>query len=560
MTQQRSCPICGGSHFTNQEVLWQELIQKWELAPHEVDYINRQQGRTCDSCGVNWRSLALASAIMAEFGFEGLFHDFVTSPAIRNVKTLEINGAGMLSPWLAAFPLHTRVDYPSVDMQKMPFADGSFDLVIHSDTLEHVPDPLAGLSECRRILSKHGRCIFTIPIIVGRLTRASNTEHPSFHGNPSNPPDYQVRTEFGADAWCSPVRAGFEACKMHAWEFPSAVTIVAHSSNASDSRSNTGSDQIAPQALDLERGSPKTPSPSPFNSPSIETVKNSPSPKFTGERLLPSLDGAIVEEHLHRYATAVAWSQHKDILDLACGDGYGANLLAANARSVIGIDIDPETIHHAQKRYQHPNLRFLTADCRELPLDDASFDLIVSFETIEHIHDQEKFIREMRRVLRPDGVLLISTPDPAVYRVGQPPNPFHVKELSRQDFLQLLRTSFQTVSLADQRIWNGSLIVPESSHDRSGNFQSMTGDFHQIQFTPGLIRPMYVIAAATNRSTLPEWVWGAFTTQEKNASTLLDEVQRRKVELEAIRQSLSWRLTAPLRWLGEKLGAHPSQG
>jgi len=112
-------------------------------------------------------------------------------------------------------------------MQRLPHADESFDLVVHSDTLEHVPDPVRGLAECRRVLRDGGACVFTVPIIVGRLTRSRAGLPPSYHGEAAKGDAYLVHTEFGADAWRWPLAAGFADCRIVSLEHPAAHALIA---------------------------------------------------------------------------------------------------------------------------------------------------------------------------------------------------------------------------------------------------------------------------------------------------------------------------------------------
>jgi ubiquinone/menaquinone biosynthesis C-methylase UbiE len=137
---------------------------------------------------------------------------------------------------------------------------------------------------------------------------------------------------------------------------------------------------------------------------------------WTGERLVTTCHRPLVFEHVHRYAVACALAEGKRVLDIACGEGYGANLLARTASKVVGVDVDPTTIEHARRKYRDRNLEFSVGDCLEIPCADQSIDLVASFETIEHIADHERFLSEIKRVLAPGGLAMISSPDKAAYR------------------------------------------------------------------------------------------------------------------------------------------------
>lgn len=224
----RPCLVCGNNEYIYRDVLWHELIESWQLSHEEVEYINRQQGLCCSKCGSNLRSIALAGGILKSFGYEGLLCDFVTSPEASEVKIVEINEAGALGPFLEKMPYHRLVQYPDYDMTKLEIDSDSCDLVLHSDTLEHVKDPILGLSECRRILTNHGRCIFTIPIIVGRLSRSREGLSKSYHGAMETlDAGLIVHTEFGSDFWKYVLEAGFSTSTIYCIEYPSAIAIEA---------------------------------------------------------------------------------------------------------------------------------------------------------------------------------------------------------------------------------------------------------------------------------------------------------------------------------------------
>lgn len=222
------CIVCGEQNFSFRKVLWLDLVNEWQLSPHEVDYVNRQQGFHCTTCGNNLRSMALADAILRTHSFSGTLAQFVASDSGRSLKVLEINEAGGLSPVLKKLPNHQLVRYPEYDMTNLAFESGTFDLVIHSDTLEHVPNPERGLSECRRVLRSNGKCIFTVPIIVDRMSRSRAGLPPSYHGQSGVPANDQVVcTEFGADAWQTVLKAGFRSCEIFSLEYPAALAIIA---------------------------------------------------------------------------------------------------------------------------------------------------------------------------------------------------------------------------------------------------------------------------------------------------------------------------------------------
>jgi len=144
------------------------------------------------------------------------------------------------------------------------------------------------------------------------------------------------------------------------------------------------------------------------------------------------------------------------VLDAASGEGYGtAMLAAASASGVVGVDSAPEAVAHAREKY---GLDYREADVAELPFPDASFDLVVSFETIEHVADADRALAEFRRVLSEDGILVISTPNPAEYRVE---NPFHVREYGTEEFRELLRGHFRNVRLLYQQSWLLSSVLDD---------------------------------------------------------------------------------------------------
>ena len=169
------------------------------------------------------------------------------------------------------------------------------------------------------------------------------------------------------------------------------------------------------------------------------------------ERIVPDeTEPGIVALHRKRYEFALPFCDGRDVLDGACGAGYGSALLATRARRVLGVDRSVEAIAYARRRYVADNLEFAEMDLLALGLPAASFDLVCAFETIEHVDDRERYLAEVRRVLRAGGVYLVSTPQVA-RTTEAPANPFHRVEYSRDDFEALLRRHFGSVELYGQR-------------------------------------------------------------------------------------------------------------
>lgn len=221
------CTCCGSKDLATRKVLWQELVREWRLSAYETQYIDRQQGLKCLRCNSSLRTMALALAICRCYGHNGTLVQFIEEEKTRRLRVLEINEAGGLTQFLSRLPSHTIRRYPDVDMRQLPYAEKSYDLVVHSDTLEHVPHPIAALTECYRVLAPGGYCAFTIPVIVDRMTCSREGLPLSYHGDPGQcAADLAVQTEYGCDAWKHLILAGFQECRLITPEFPSALAFV----------------------------------------------------------------------------------------------------------------------------------------------------------------------------------------------------------------------------------------------------------------------------------------------------------------------------------------------
>jgi SAM-dependent methyltransferase len=219
----RRCPCCWGRRFTQHPALWADLITEWGLSAVEARRIDRQQAYRCDRCHTTLRGMVLAEAIMR--ASDSRVRPFAAWVLLGRGRLLEINGAAQLHWFFKWRRSATLVAYPDVDIQRLPYASGSFDLVVHSDTLEHVADPVQGLRECRRVLRKGGALVFTIPIVEGRMTRRRDLDRASYHGSESNS-EYLVITEYGADFWLQALQAGFTSLTVVCLDYPSGLAII----------------------------------------------------------------------------------------------------------------------------------------------------------------------------------------------------------------------------------------------------------------------------------------------------------------------------------------------
>lgn len=216
---------------------------------------------------------------------------------------------------------------------------------------------------------------------------------------------------------------------------------------------------------------------------------------WTGERLETFVFTENTIEHLHRYALAKKLCENKIVLDIASGEGYGSNILSDYAKQVIGVDIDKDVVDLANQKYGKNNLIFKTGKADQIPIVTNSIDVVVSFETLEHHDRHYEMMVEIKRVLKKDGVLIISTPEKRYYS-DEPnyKNPYHVKELYYDQFRTLIDSHFKNTNYSFQKIIRGSLILPEQEFE---GFSLIEGDYQNF-FESSTIKPMYLIAVASD--------------------------------------------------------------
>lgn len=300
-------------------------------------------------------------------------------------------------------------------------------------------------------------------------------------------------------------------------------------------------------------------------------------PEVTGERLLPDQQrGELVHaEHLARYRFATQFARGLRVLDAASGEGYGTAMLAgAGAASAVGVEIDAAVAAAARQKY---GLDYVEGDVCELPFGDASFDLVVSFETVEHVEDPAKAVSEFKRVLAPGGALVVSTPNTDESLVE---NPFHTHELTPDQFSALLGEHFDRVRFMYQQNWLLSAVLGEEKFrsddpDRALELDLLkvagsepgrqlysvavcgaagetltemgvlTGVFEAHKLADALLEAERHVRAWVERAGEAERLVNAWVERASEAERQLGEAREK---LGRIESSTSWRVTRPLRW------------
>ena len=285
----------------------------------------------------------------------------------------------------------------------------------------------------------------------------------------------------------------------------------------------------------------------------------------TGERMLPQHYGGqlVHAEHLARYRLAAQLAPGRRVLDVACGEGYGTAMLAAAGADAVGVDIDPATVDHVRA---HHGVAAHVADLAALPFDDDAFDLVVSFETIEHVQDPEAALDELARVRAPDGLLMISTPVAGQYQVQ---NEFHVREFGHEEFAGMLNARFPAVRLLYQHNWLTSAVLDETGMRCDDGQTKLDTALTKVRaIEPGAelylvalcgrdvdvaLQQEGVLAGTDEAHDLAHRLEDAIATQERfrdayEASERALEEMRGTVARMA--SSRSWRLTRPLRAFG----------
>lgn len=456
----------------------------------------------CEHCGANIRNSDTAKIIVSKL----LKKDICLQEAVFDLRSFKILGtcsSGSLHSVLKQLPGYSFGEYFEdiksgeskngilcVDLKKSHFESEYFDMVITEDVLEHIDDINMAFREINRILKLDGSHVFTVPFHQNRRTLdRSCLKNKVYHGDPIRAEGALVYTDFGQDIESILDGFGMKTERFMLHEFYS-------------------EDEITNVDLDFEKYSVhknQMLNYFKYNSVVFCSTKHKrvwnvfdrevdKGQEFTGERFIPGVNAEITGEHLHRYYAILDMLKDKVVLDAACGEGYGSFILSRHAKQVYGIDIDKASVLQAQSKYVVKNLSYKNASIEKLPFEDQSIDVVVSFETIEHVNEkiQQEFLKEAKRVLKKDGILIISTPDKAHYSDKYNyQNEFHTKEFYFEEFQVFLSQEFSNVHLYNQGFESVSII--SSQHQSNNGYH-----FLNQQESWRMNNKRYIIAVCSN--------------------------------------------------------------
>ena len=280
-----------------------------------------------------------------------------------------------------------------------------------------------------------------------------------------------------------------------------------------------------------------------------DSGRDRPGIDWTGERYVPWVDDPTLHyEHLHRYRFACEFARGRTVLDLACGEGFGAAMLAEVASTVVAIDNDPATIAHARARYRQDGLHFAVGSILDLPLAEPRFDVIVCYEAIEHIDGHDVLLSEIARMLAPDGLLLISTPNRALYSdAEQYENPYHVRELYQHELEGLLSREFAHTELFGQLVVPGSYIFASGVEPAATDISLIDRKGDGFDFRPRNASTMRYFVALASRVELPDLTQSLLIDLSRAALEQLLAAEKRAAETQREARDYQRKLQSEIR-------------
>jgi len=257
----------------------------------------------------------------------------------------------------------------------------------------------------------------------------------------------------------------------------------------------------------------------------------------SGERMIPDFhhEAVVYAEHLVRYLFAARFVAGKQVLDVASGVGYGADLLkSAGATEVVALDRSSEAVRYGIKHHSRSQPAYVLGDAESLPLRSGQFDVVVSFETIEHVSDYRRLLAEVTRALRRDGLLIVSTPNRRVFVEG---NPFHTKEFTSDEFEEALAGYFPYVQTLCQDDWIASTILsPEETEGADRPIAREPSLFKAVGKSPS--ETLYMVSLCSE-VPLPAAGQEMVLTSLYEMRYYLQEIARRDAEIDQLKAELS---------------------
>lgn len=255
-------------------------------------------------------------------------------------------------------------------------------------------------------------------------------------------------------------------------------------------------------------------------------------PDFTGERFVSGAGGVrVAVEHLHRYHLAKEFVSGKSVVDIGSGSGYGSQILEGFS-DYVGIDIDKQSVDFSNEKYGSESLIYIQGDATNIPLENEIADVVVSFETLEHVNHPELIVQEARRILKPNGLFIFSTPDRDNYNPSLfEPNPFHVHEMNQSEILELFQGKFENVKLYSQSIIQSSLI---SSNDFPSRVISDESVVEMIKSAAPPATYWLGVASSTDLPHLPSTIFPLIEDRNIDAELVKTFLQLKKTEEELL--------------------------
>ena len=280
--------------------------------------------------------------------------------------------------------------------------------------------------------------------------------------------------------------------------------------------------------------------------------------EFTGERVIPGrVEDNLFNEHLARYRFTARFAEPgTTVLDAGCGAGYGSAELARHGASVLGIDVSMEAIEHARANFSASGVQFLQASCTAIPAHNEGFRLVAAFEVIEHLEGWRDFLTEVSRVLQPEGMFLVSTPNRLYYaesRQKAGPNPFHVHEFTEEEFRDELSTVFPHVKVLLQNHVEGIAFTGSETDGTAFEISERSSDPSRAHFFLALCGKQPL--PAIERFVFVPETGNVLQTRERHIALLDGEIRQKNqwIEQEKLEKS---RMMEKVRTMEGELEQH----